>query len=192
MAVKNNKWLLAAVLAAAAVPAVAAGDNYTIDPDHTFPSLEFSHMGLSIWRGKFNRTTGTVTFDRAARTGRAEVRVDAASVDFGHDKMNEFAVTADWLNVAAYPAMTYAGSLKFRGDVPVAMDGKLTLLGVTRPVPLRLNSFKCMAHPMLKREVCGADAEGELNRADFGMTRYAEGEAGKIRVRIQVEAIRDP
>jgi len=190
MTVKNNKWILIAVIASAVAPAVAA-DRYTIDPDHTFPSLEFSHMGLSIWRGKFNRTTGKVTFDRAARTGSAEVRVDAASVDFGHDKMNEFAVTGDWLNVAAYPAMTYAGTLKFKGDVPVAMDGKLTLLGVTKPVPLKINSFKCTAHPMLKREVCGADAEGERNRADFGMTRYADGEAGKIRVRIQVEAIKD-
>lgn len=190
MTVKNNKWILIAVIASAVAPAVAA-DRYTIDPDHTFPSLEFSHMGLSIWRGKFNKTTGKVTFDRAARTGSAEVRVDAASIDFGHDKMNEFAVTADWLNVAAYPVMTYTGTLKFKGDTPVAMDGKLTLLGVTKPVPLRINSFKCMAHPMLKREVCGADAEGELNRADFGMTRYAEGEAGKIRVRIQVEAIKD-
>lgn len=190
MAVKNNKWILIAVIASAVAPVVAA-EHYTIDPDHTFPSLEFSHMGISIWRGKFNRTTGKVTFDRAARTGSAEVRIDAASIDFGHDKMNEFAVTADWLNVAAYPAMTYAGTLKFKGDTPVAMDGNLTLLGVTKPVPLRINSFKCMAHPMLKREVCGADAEGELNRADFGMTRYAEGEAGKIRVRIQVEAIRD-
>ena len=192
MAVKNNKWILAAVLAAAAVPAVAAGDNYTIDPDHTFPSLEFSHMGLSIWRGKFNKTTGKVAYNRAARTGSAEVRVDATSIDFGHDKMNEFAVTADWLNVAAYPAMTYTGTLKFNGDTPIAMDGKLTLLGVTKPVPLKINSFKCMEHPMFKREVCGADADGELNRADFGMTRYAEGEAGKIRVRIQVEAIRNP
>jgi polyisoprenoid-binding protein YceI len=148
-------------------------------------------MGISIWRGKFNRTTGKVRFDRQARTGSAEIRVDAASIDFGHDKMNEFAVTTDWLNVAAHPAMTYTGALKFKGDTPVAMDGQLTLLGVTRPVPLKLNSFKCTQHPMLKREVCGADAEGEFNRADFGMSRYAEGEAGKIRVLIQVEAIRD-
>ncbi len=190
MTVKNNKWILIAVIASAVTPAVAA-DRYTIDPDHTFPSLEFSHMGLSIWRGKFNRTTGKVTLDRATRTGSAEVRVDAASIDFGHDKMNEFAVTADWLNVAAYPVMTYAGTLKFKGDVPVAMDGQLTLLGVTRPVPLRINSFQCMQHPMFKREVCGADVEGDLNRADFGMSRYAEGEAGKIHVRIQVEAIKD-
>ena len=171
MSNKNSMWTRAVILAVALGPAAAAADDYTIDPDHTFPSLEFSHMGLSIWRGKFNKTTGKVTFDRAARTGSAEVRVDAASIDFGHDKMNEFAVTADWLNVVAYPAMTYVGALKFKGDTPVAMDGKLTLLGVTKPVPLKINSFKCMEHPMFKREVCGADAEGELNRADFGMTR---------------------
>jgi polyisoprenoid-binding protein YceI len=65
------------------------------------------------------------------------------------------------------------------------------LRGVTRPLRLKINSFNCIDHPYYKKEVCGADAEGELNRADFGMTQYAEGEAGKVRLRIQVEAMKD-
>ena len=185
------KWMFFAAIASASAPAVAAVDNYTVDPNHTYPSLEFSHMGISIWRGKFNKSSGKVTLDRAARTGSAEVQVDTASIDFGHDKMNEIARTADWLNVEHFPAMTYKGALKFQGEVPTAVDGDLTLLGVTKPVRLKINSFKCMEHPVLKRQVCGADAEGDLNRADFGMTQYSEGEAGKIHLRIQVEAIKD-
>lgn len=186
-----KKWILAAVIAGASVPAVAAADNYTVDSEHTYPSLEFSHMGLSIWRGKFNKTLGKVTLDRAAKSGRVEVQVDAASIDFGHDKMKEFALAADWLNVKKFPTMTYKGVLKFRGDTPASVDGQLTLLGVTKPVKLKINSFKCMEHPLFKKEVCGADAEGDLNRADFGMSLYSEGEAGKIHLRIQVEAIKD-
>ena len=105
--------------------------------------------------------------------------------------MNEFALSADWLNVAKFPTIAYKDILKFNGDTPSFMEGQLTLLGVTKPVKLKINSFKCMEHPMLKKEVCGADAEGDLNRADFGLIKYSEGRAGKIHLRIQAEAIRE-
>ena len=180
-------WIAMAALAAAP----ASADTYTIDKDHTYPSFEFSHMGISVWRGKFTRSSGTVTLDRAARTGAVQIVVNTASVDFGHKAMNEFAIGADWLNVEWHPTMSYKGTLVFQGDVPASVDGKLTLLGNTRPLTLRINSFKCIPHPMFKREVCGADVEGELNRADYGMTLYSDGEDGKIRLRIQVEAIKD-
>jgi polyisoprenoid-binding protein YceI len=92
---------------------VAAADNYTVDPNHTYPSLEFSHMGLSIWRGKFNHTSGKVTLDRVARTGRVEIQVDTASIDFGLDSMYEHASGADWLDVEKYPTMTFTGAVRF-------------------------------------------------------------------------------
>ena len=186
----RNKWMLAVLIAGASVPILAVADQYTVDPDHTYPSLEFSHMGLSVWRGKFNKTSGKITLDRAARTGSADIQVDVASIYFGHGKMNEHAINKDWLNVEKFPTMTYKGTLKFNGDTPAAVDGQLTLRGITKPLNLKINSFKCMEHPLLKKEVCGADAEGDLNRADFGMTQYSEGEAGKIHLRIQVEALK--
>ena len=186
-----RQWTLAAIIASASLPASAAADRYTIDPEHTYPSLEFSHMGISVWRGKFDKTTGKVTLDRAAKTGMVEVQVDVSSIDFGHEKMKEFALKPEWLNPGKFPAMTYQGALKFKGDTPASVDGQLTLLGVTRPLKLTINSFKCIEHPMFKKEVCGADAEGDMNRADFGMALYSEGEAGKIHLRIQVEALRD-
>ena len=187
-----SRFLSAAVLVpllVAAAPAAAA--RYKVDPDHTFPSLEFSHMGISVWRGKFNRTTGTFDYDKAARKGTVNVSVATDSIDFGLDSMHEYAVKPDWLDVAKYPAMTYTGTLVFKGDKAVAVEGQLTLRGVTRPLTLVVNSFTCIDHPFYKKDVCGADAEGELNRADFGMTQFAEGEAGKVRLRIQVEAIQE-
>ena len=179
--------LLAAAFLGASLPAIGA-DNYTIDPNHTYPHLEFSHMGISIWHGRFNSTSGKITLDRAARTGTVQVKVDVASIDFGHALMKKFALTEDWLNPDKFPAMTYKGTIVFNGDTPEALDGQLTLLGVTRPLRLKINSLKCIEHPMFKKEVCGADAEGDMNRADFGMKLYSEGEGGKIHLRIQVEA----
>jgi polyisoprenoid-binding protein YceI len=186
----TRHWLLAlAAAATAATPALGA--TYTIDKDHTHPTFEFSHMGISVWRGNFGRTSGTVTMDREARTGTVQVVVNTASIDFAHKAMNEVAVGTDWLNIEWHPTMSYQGTLRFQGDAPAAVDGQLTLLGITHPLTLKINSFKCIQHPLFRKEVCGADAEGEFNRADFGMKLYSDGEAGKIRLRIQVEALKD-
>lgn len=187
----RNFWMLAALIAGISTPVLARAENFTVDPDHTYPSLEFSHMGISVWRGKFNKTTGKITLDVAARTGSADIQVDTASIDFGLDRMNQHALTADWLDAGKFPTMTYKGTIQFDGDRPVSVDGQLTLHGVTRPLKLKINSFHCVAHPLFKKKVCGADAEGDLNRADFGMTKYSEGEAGKVHLRIQVEALKD-
>jgi polyisoprenoid-binding protein YceI len=179
----------ALALAALALP--AAGASYTVDKDHTQPSFEFPHMGISVWRGKFTRTSGKVNFDRAARTGDVNIVVQTGSVEFGHKGMNEFAVASDWLNSEQFPNMVYQGKIRFDGDTPVAVDGRLTLLGVSQPLQLRINSLKCIQHPIFKREVCGADAEGDLDRADFGMKLYTDDGMGRLHLRIQVEALKD-
>jgi polyisoprenoid-binding protein YceI len=188
-----TKCLLAAVIASTALPAVAAPDNYTIDPMHTYPSLEFSHMGLSVWRGKFNKTSGKVSLDRAAKSGTVEVTIDISSINFGLAAMDEKARSDDFFNVEKFPTATYKGKLKFVGDKPKTVDGQITIMGVTHPVTLSINLFNCMPHPMLKKEVCGADAEGELNWSEYGMkmSQYGQGDAGKVHLRVQVEAIKD-
>lgn len=170
----------------------AASSNYKIDPDHTYPSFEADHMGLSIWRGKFNKNDGVVTLDKAAGQGTVDVTIDPASVDFGQDKLNEWAAGPEFFDTAKYPTARYKGRLDgFVGGVPSRITGDLTLHGVTRPVTLKIDSFKCMPHPLLKREVCGADAVGTFKRDEFGL------DAGKpygfrmdVTLRIQVEAIK--
>lgn len=182
--------LLCLAAAVLAVPAYAAPENFALDVDHTFPSLEFSHLGISVFRGKFNKTSGSIVLDRAGKAGSVDITVDTKSIDFGHDKMNEHAVGDGWLNTAKFPTMTYKGKLKFKGDVPGEVVGDLTLMGVTRPLTLKVNSFKCIEHPFYKREACGADAEGELNRADFGLTKGAVDGKAPVTLRIQVEALK--
>jgi polyisoprenoid-binding protein YceI len=148
-------------------------------------------MGISVWRGKFNKSAGKVTLDRPAATGTVDIRVDTMSIDFGHMGMNTFAVGEDWLAVDKYPTMSYKGTIRFTGDKPTSVEGKLTLRDVSRSLTLRINKFECIPHPLFRKEVCGADAEGDLNRADYGMTLYSDGDNAKIRLRIQVEALKD-
>ena len=185
------KHLFAVLLAASAASAFAA-DSYTIEPNHTYPSFEADHMGISILRGKFTKTSGTIVLDRAAKTGSVDITIDANSLDFGHEKLNTHAKSPDMFDVAKFPTATYKGkAIKFNGDTPVAVDGELTLHGVTKPLTLTINKFKCIIHPMLKKEVCGADASAEFKRTDFGIAYGTPFMSPDVKLAIQVEAIKN-
>ncbi len=182
---------LTATLLAMAAAATATPVRYEIDPAHTFPSFEADHMGVSVWRGKFNSSQGEISLDKSAGTGSVEVTIDTASVDYGLDVMNDKAREADLLDAGKYPKAVYKGRLAdFRNGAPTRVKGELTLRGVTRPLDLAIDRFKCIPHPLHKRELCGADALGTFRRDEFGI------DAGKdygfdmsVTLRIQVEAV---
>lgn len=183
------KFITAALLAVSALGANAG--TYNIDPAHTYPSFEADHKGLSVWRGKFDKTSGTIQMDRAAKTGSMDITIDAGSINFGLDKMNSHAKSADMFNVEKFPTVSYKGkSFKFEGEQLVAVEGELTLLGVTKPVTLKVNKFKCVMDQRMKREVCGADATAEFKRTDFGLNYATPAFAPEVKLAIQVEAIK--
>ena len=174
----------------------AAPATYEIDPNHTHPAFEVDHQGMSMWRGLFRRTLGTVTLDVAAGTGKVDIIVDVGSVDFGNDRLNETVANATApaiLEAPLFPTAHYVGTLSgFANGAPTVVNGSLTLHGVTRPLVLNIVEFKCIPnHPNFKRDVCGADAVGTFNRAEFGITvGRAYGFNMDVTLRIQVEAIR--
>ena len=168
---KKTLLIVAAALTAAVSFSAVAADTYMLDPTHTYPSFEADHFGgLSVWRGKFTKSSGMVTLDRAAKTGTVDVTVDPASVQTGNPKLDEHLQSDAFFDVTKYPSVTYKGTdIKFDGDKPVEVIGSLTMHGVTKPLNLTVDSFKCMQHPVLKREVCGVEASAHFNRADYGM-----------------------
>ncbi len=170
----------------------ASAQVYNVEPGHTYPSFEADHMGLSFWRGKFTKTSGKIVLDRESKTGGSvEISIDASTIDFGHAKMNEKARGDEMFNVAKFPTISYKSSaLKFDGDKLVGVDGEMTMLGVTKPMPLTITHFKCMIHPLLKREVCGADAHGRFDRSDYGMNIGLPRFSPEIKLAIQVEAVK--
>ncbi len=181
--------LIAVLLTASAASAFA--QTYNIDPNHTYPSFEADHMGISVWRGKFTKSSGTVTLDRAKKTGTANITIDASSIDFGNANLNEHAKGPDMFDVKKYPTAIYKGtSMKFDGDKPIAVEGEFTLHGVTKPLTLKINKFKCIIHPMLKREVCGADASADFKRTDFGISYGTPLFSPEVHLAIEVEAIK--
>jgi polyisoprenoid-binding protein YceI len=183
-----------AILALMTGSAIAVPVTYNVDPNHTYPSFEADHFGgLSNWRGKFDKSSGTIVIDKDKGAGTVDITVDAASIDFGHAKLNDHAKSAEMFDVEKFPTAIYKGTLaKFKDGAPTEIDGQLTLHGVTKPVKLTINQFKCIVNPMIKKEVCGADASATINRSDFGVSfgdKY--GFKQDVKLQIQVEGIRE-
>jgi polyisoprenoid-binding protein YceI len=188
-----NRPLIALAFGTLSAAAAAAPSSYSVDPDHTHPSFEVDHFGgLSVWRGTFKRTAGKVVLDVAAKSGSVEIKVDTGSIDLANDKLNEHVSGPEMLDAARFSTAIYQGTLGgFKNGVPTLATGTLTLHGVTKPLTLTIDSFKCIQHPMIKKEVCGADATGTFNRADFGVNYGQQyGFRQEVLMRIQVEAIK--
>lgn len=192
MSLKEPIVLLALGLAAA--PVYAGPMTYQLDPSHTYVSFAAPHIeAISYWRGKFDRTeSGTVTLDPAAHKGSIEVVIDASSVDVGFPALTEELRGPQFLDSAKYPTATYrADVVRFKGGKPVEAVGTLTLHGVTKPVRVKINSFKCIADPFVKNvERCGADASAVIDRSAFGVDAYAKTTGSEVRLEIQVEGTR--
>lgn len=181
------------IAALASAPAAAQADVYTIDPTHTFPSFEISHLGFSTQRGRFNATSGKIVLDMAAKSGSVEVNIDTNSIDTGLEALEKVLREPEWFGVAQFPAMTFKGDrLRFEGDRLVGVDGTLTLRGVARPVSLKVDQFRCAMHPLRKKPACGADASTTLKRSEFGMVKFPAPIVGEdVRIAIQIEAIKE-
>lgn len=180
-----------AFAALTAAPVLAAPETYVVDANHTYPRFSYSHFGYSTQLSRFDKTSGTVVFDKAARTGAVDIVIDAKSVDTGSAAFNEHIQGEDFLDTAKYPTATFKSTkVIFEGDKPVAIEGKLTLKGVTKPVTLTVTSFQAMPHPMLKKDAIGANAYTMVKRSEFNAGKYAPNVGDDVRIDIAIEAIK--
>ncbi len=171
--------------------AVAAPETYVIEPTHSMPRFEYSHLGYSIQLSRFDKISGTITIDRAKHTGALNVEIDATSVNTGSAMFNTHIQAADLFDTEMFPTITYkSNKLTFEGDKVVAVEGDLTVKGTTKPVKLTVNSFMCMPHPMVKKEACGATATAKIKRSDFGVSKGVPYVGDEVTLTIPVEAIK--
>lgn len=179
-------------LATLLAPAVhAAPETFVIDGTHTFPRFEYSHFGYSRQANRFDRTSGTVTLDRAAQSGSVDVVIDTASVSTGYAVFDQHLRGEDFFDVAKHPSITFKSeSMKFDGDKLKQVEGVLTIKGIARPVTLEVNSFHCMPHPMRKKDACGANATTQIKRSDFNMGKHVPHVSDEVVLSIPIEAIK--
>ena len=187
-----KKLALVLAIASLAGSAYAAPETFNIDPTHTAPRFEYSHFGYSTQVHRFDKTSGKIVLDREARTGSVEVSIDAKSVNTGYALFNEHIQGEDFFFTEKYPTITFKSTrVQFKGDKPVAVEGELTIKGVTKPVTLTVTSFHAMPHPMLKKDAIGANAVAKIERSEFGMGKYAPHVSDEVTLSINVEAVKE-
>ena len=171
--------------------ALAESVTYTVDPKHTYASFEIDHFGLSVIRGRFNRTSGTIVLDAAAGTGSIEIEIDTSSIDTGLAKRDEHLQRKEFFNVKTYPTAKFiANSLTYDGNRLVKADGELTMLGQSHPVSLHISHFACREHPIHHVPACGANAETRILRTHWGMMTYVPEIADEVAIMIGIEAFK--
>ncbi|HEY8097432.1 MAG TPA: YceI family protein [Methylobacter sp.] len=187
-----NKTILALIIGTTLSLPVAAADSYTIDPRHTFPGFEINHLGFSIQRGRFNRTSGKVMLAPESASGSIQVTIDTASISTGLADLEEHLRGRDFLDAERYPLITFTSDkLSFNKDQLVAVDGKLSLHGITKPVHLVVDYFHCGMNMIAMKNICGANATTTIKRSDFGVDKYAPALADDVKIVLQVEAAKD-
>ena len=186
---------------------LAAPLNYTIDPVHSFPSFTINHLGMSNIAGRFDKMSGKIVLDQAAKTGSLDVKIETASVNtgdarhepgspaakaYGPRSRDEHLRTADFFNSAEFPDAVFKSTqLHFNGENVDSIEGNLTLVGVTKPIKLQVVSFKCAPNPFTKKPMCGANAEATIKRSEFGIKTFLPAIADEVKVSIGVEAYQE-
>ena len=188
----KKNLIIGAIAATLATGALAEPVTYTIDPTHTFASFEYTHLGFSKQRSRFNDTTGTITLDQKAKTGSADITIKVDSVDTGSKAFDGHLTSSNWFDADVYPTITFKSTqFKFKGDKPSEVVGNLTVRDVTKPVTLKITHFNCAVHPMRQKDACGANAVTQIKRSDFGLGKYAPGVSDETELSVAVEAIKN-
>ena len=186
--------LVGALLAAAAVPALAAEESYVIEPVHSQPQWEARHIGMSPQRGSFGKVTGKVILDRDAKKGSIDMTIDATSIRTFDGRLDAIVKGDRFFNVEKFPTLTFkSDKVTFDGDRVVGVDGDLTMIGATRPVSFKVVNFVCGENPFNKKPMCGAEATATIKRSDWGMTNglNISNPGDEIKLLIPVEAYRE-
>jgi len=190
---KMMSKLLATVLLSAAVftPAFAAPATYGVEPNHTFPRFSYTHLGFTTQLSRFDKTTGTVVYDKEGRAGSVDITIDTRSVSTGSALFNQHIQAEDFLDTAKYPNVTFKSTkMNFDGDKPVSIEGDLTMKGITKRVTLTVTRFLAAPHPIQKKDTIGADAYTIVKRTDFNMGKYAPAVSDEVRIDIAIEAMK--
>ena len=176
---------------APAAAVVGDAPGYALDPTHTFVHWEVVHMGTSTIRGRFDKSAGSLQFDAKAQRLDVGISIDTDSVNSGVKVLDTLLRGDSMLASGAHPQAYFtARSARFEGEVPREIRGEFTLRGISQPLTLKALRWNCGLNPLFRREVCGGDFEAQIDRSAFGITHSLPFVADRVRLLIQVEAIK--
>lgn len=188
----KNRLLALLMLVGSPLLAHAAPVYYNIDPAHTYPHFAINHLNFTTLYGRFDQTTGRIMIDKEAKNGFIDVKIAAVTVSTGLTKRDDHLRSPDFLNVMEYPDITYESTnIKFNGDNAATVEGKLSMMGVTKMVTLDVHAIRCGLNPLNKKETCGFEARADIKRSDFGSRFGLPGIGDDMKLWFQVEAVRE-
>lgn len=176
-------------LVAAALPCAAA--EYAVYLGHVSIHFAVSHEDISFVRGRFDKISVAVQYDEGVQSGAAVITVDPDSIDTGNRSIDNVLRSDQFLDAAAFPEIRFASErFVFDGDKLVAVEGRLWLHGVERPLRLTVDRFVCkeVSAGIVRRHVCGGAFRTSFKRSDFGMTRFIPNVGDEVRLDIGIEA----
>lgn len=181
-----------------ALPAIAAASTWTIDPEHSYVGFKARHLMVANVKGNFTTFNGTVDLDdKDIARSKVAVNIDTNSIDTNVQKRDEHLRSADFLDVATYPAMTFTSKkIAQNGKDRLAITGDLTLRGVTREVVLDAEALSPESKDPWGNIRRGTSATTTINRKDFGLIWNAALETGgvvvgdEVAILLEIEMIR--
>lgn len=154
--------------------AVQAG-TYNVDPDHTQVLWAVNHLGFSMYHGRFDKISGSLTVDpKAPANDKLDVTIDTSSIDTPSAKLTGELISDKWFDAKQFPAITFKSTkVVAAGKDHAKVTGDLTMHGVTKPVTLDVAFLGAGPNPFFKVYTLGFQASGAIKRSDFGVTTYA-------------------
>lgn len=172
------------------LPIGAIAAKYELDPTHTYPHFQISHLGFSTMGGMFTHTKGSFEMDQDKGTGSVSVTIDASSIFTGFKKRDDHLRSPDFFNVNEFPEITFKStSVKFKGKTAATVKGKLTIMGTSKNVTLDVDKIHCGANPFNKKPTCGFNATTMVKRSDFGMKYGLPAIGDDLAIRLEAEGV---
>ncbi len=179
--------------ATTSIPGYLAG-TWDIDPTHSDVSFSVRHMMVSKVRGRFGSFSGEIVTGESLTDSSVTATIDASSIDTNNEQRDGHIRSADFFDVENHPQWTFRSTgLRVDGD-DLALDGDLTIKGVTRPVSLALevNGFGPDAFGGTR---AGFSASTTIDRNDFGVDIKMPLDGGgvvvsdKVQISLEIEAV---
>jgi polyisoprenoid-binding protein YceI len=166
--------------------------TYFIDPNDTTANFEVQFLGVFPLRGNFQRTTGTLSYDRATKQGSIEVLIDTSTLVSNNVRAQSLARGAGFFEVDKYPSIEFRSSRFVFGDSRLqSIEGSLTLVGKTQPVVLTVNDSGCDRETENAPVICHAMAELIVRRSAFGIKAWAHTVSEEVAIQIAITARQD-
>jgi polyisoprenoid-binding protein YceI len=180
--------VLAAALAVSSTTALAA-EPYVIDANHTQVLFTYSHFGYSHITGRFDKVEGDFLFDAKDPTKSSiQVNIPIASISTGVPDLDTELRTAKFFDADQFPTATFQSTtVTSTGKDKLAVNGDLTIHGVTKPVTLDVTINRVGMHPMKGVAAAGFDATATIKRSDFGISQYVPNVSDEVTLHITME-----